>query len=104
METKFVCTTCGNERPNPTHPDNLVCRVCGATATSKLSIVEVVDAPRWGRVFETEVRSDDFDIALDAAEVLVARIDPMRSPSIISKTRDSVSGEWRIIVRSYSLD
>lgn len=65
--------------------------------------IQSVPSGRPGRVFETEIIGADFDAVLSEAEALVKRIDFMASPSIVSKTRDD-AGNWRMRVRSYSLD
>lgn len=71
-----------------------------------VSITSIDPGARWGRVSETEISGADFDSVLTEAEALVKRIkriDFMASPSIVSKTRDE-AGNWRMRVRSYTID
>lgn len=101
---KFFCPYCGDRkvpRNDTINGGDIPC--CGEVGHVVACDIEPVASREWGRVFDTEIVCSDFDAALAEAEEMVANIDFMRSPSIVSKSRDS-AGNWRFVVRSYSLD
>jgi len=101
---KFFCPYCGDQRMSRNDTisgSDISC--CGEVGHIVACDINEVPSGRYGRVFETEIVCPDFDIALAEAEEFVRLIDFMASPSIVSKTRDD-AGNWRMRVRSYSLD
>lgn len=78
-------------------------KCCGQNKVIPVSINPIPQGASWGRVFETEIVCPDLDVALAEAEDMVDRIDIMASPSIVSKARDD-AGNWRLRVRSYTID
>ena len=101
---KFYCPYCGDRkvpRNDTINGGDIPC--CGEIGHIVACDIEPVASRAWGREFETEIVCPDFDVALGEAEEMVANIDIMASPSIVSKTRDE-AGNWRLRVRSYSLD
>lgn len=101
---KFFCPYCGHEQAaknDTAGGSDIFC--CGEVGHAVPCDINSVPSGRGGRVFETEIVCPDFDIAVAEAGGMVSRIDFMASPSIVSKTRDE-AGNWRLRVRSYSLD